>query len=150
LDWLPEPLIAAARCRHATVARVELADGATLRWRDELVCGRHGESPGDAAVTTVVRYAGRPLLHHTLAVGPSHPGWDGAAVLAGARATGTLVVVDPSWSPHGPPPAAALGNEAARAPLSGPGVLVTAVSVDAAELRRRLDALDPVPVAAAG
>ncbi|WP_344134429.1 urease accessory protein UreD, partial [Luedemannella flava] len=116
LDWLPEPLIAAARCRHETLARIALSTGAFLRWRDELVCGRHGEEPGDASVTTVVRYAGRPLLHHQVGVGPSFPGWAGAAVLAGARATGTIVVAAPSWADGGPPPAAVRGDRAARAP----------------------------------
>ncbi|MFC7484198.1 urease accessory protein UreD [Luedemannella flava] len=128
LDWLPEPLIAAARCRHETLARIALSTGAFLRWRDELVCGRHGEEPGDASVTTVVRYAGRPLLHHQVGVGPSFPGWAGAAVLAGARATGTLVVVDPSWADGGLAAPAVRGDRAARAPLAGPAVLATSVA----------------------
>src|SRR5205807_10459980 len=45
LRWLPEQTVAAAGCHHATVATVELADGAALVWRDELVCGRYGEAP---------------------------------------------------------------------------------------------------------
>lgn len=148
LDWLPEPLIAAARCRHEALTRITLDEGASLRWRDELVCGRHGEDPGDASVITVVRYAGRPLLHHQVAVGPSSPGWTGAAVLGGARATGTLVVVDPSWASAGPPPAAVRADRAARAPLAGPGVLVTSAGLDAATVRADIEELGPAGVRA--
>src|SRR5688500_13576061 len=48
LSWLPEPLIAAAGCRHVAAADVTVAEGGRLVWRDEVVCGRHGEEPGDA------------------------------------------------------------------------------------------------------
>jgi hypothetical protein len=72
--WLPEPLVAAAGCYHLALATVELAEGATLAWRDELVCGRHTEPPGNATVSLSVRYAGRPLLCQSLSVGPRR-GW---------------------------------------------------------------------------
>ncbi|GIJ74233.1 urease accessory protein UreD [Virgisporangium ochraceum] len=117
LRWLPEPLIAAAGCRHVSRARVELAAGARLMWRDELVCGRHGEQPGDLRSELHVRYAGRPLLAHDLAVGPEAPGWAGPAVLGRARAAGSLLTVN---LPH---PENAM-------PLNGPGALTVAVGED--------------------
>ncbi|MEU8813112.1 urease accessory protein UreD [Actinoplanes sp. NPDC048796] len=134
LRWLPEPLIAAAGCDHVTVTRVEVADGGRLLWRDDLVCGRHGEDPGDVRTETTVRHAGRTLYRHDLSVGPSAPGWSGAAVLGGGRAIGTVVtttVADP----------ALLGGEAVLMPLAGPGMLATAVGRDIRQVRAALDPL---------
>jgi hypothetical protein len=37
LRWLPEPTIATAGCHHRAAARIRLAAGARLVWRDELV-----------------------------------------------------------------------------------------------------------------
>jgi urease accessory protein len=136
LAWLPEPLVAATGCRHAATGRVTLADGARLTWRDELVCGRYGEQPGDARVALAVTYGGRPLYQQELAVGPAAPGWDGPAVLDGARATGSML-----WVGSGAVPPVVLGPTVALMPLAtGPAVLATATAPDAAALRRHLDA----------
>ncbi|MDG4757617.1 urease accessory protein UreD [Micromonospora sp. WMMD710] len=135
LHWLPEQLVAAAGCAHLAESRVELAAGASLRWRDELICGRYGEAPGGAVVHTQVDYAGRPLLRQSLAVGPHAPGWAGPAVLGGAPATGSLLVVDPSRSPE----AATADGSVARLPLAGgPATLWTATAPDAHTLRAHL------------
>jgi len=134
LCWLPEPLVAAARCDHEVSSTVDLASTARLLWRDELVCGRHGEDPGDARLTTVVRRAGRPLYHHGLAVGPHAPGWDGPAVLGGHRAAGSLLAVNLSAA-HAPLAA----PDRAVFPLAGPAFLVTALG-DARAVRNHLDA----------
>lgn len=133
LHWLPEQLIAAHGCKHTSQSTVELAEGAALVWRDELICGRHGESPGDATVELDVTYAGRPLLRQALSIGPSAPGWDGPALLGNARAAGSLLHT-------GELPPAVLGPGAVRTPLAGPATLITAVAADAHELRRYLDA----------
>nr|MDT0656491.1 urease accessory protein UreD [Micromonospora sp. DSM 115978] len=160
LRWLTEPLIGAARCDHVSRSVVELAEGAALVWREELVCGRFGETSGDVRLITTVRYAGRTLLRNDLAVGPRTAGWDGPAVLGGARAAGTVVVVDPAWSTTGPPPPApprhtaansttatagtrtagsATAGSAAVLPLGGgPAVLVSAVGADHAAMRRAM------------
>jgi urease accessory protein len=132
LDWLPEPLVAARGCRHEAKSIVELDDGAFLTWREEVVCGRHGEDPGDLGVGLSVTYAGVALCQQHLAIGPGAPGWAGPAVLAGARAAGSLLVVDHEIR------TAASGEGWARMPLAGPGVLTCAVAGDAATLRRRL------------
>ncbi|MEU7612930.1 urease accessory protein UreD [Micromonospora sp. NPDC049204] len=137
LHWLPEQLVAAAGCAHLAESRIDLAAGASLRWRDELICGRYGEAPGGAVVHTQVDYGGRPLLRQSLAVGPQAPGWAGPAVLDGAPATGSLLVVDPSR----PAEPAHVRSDAtvARLPLAGgPATLWTATAPDAHTLRAHL------------
>jgi urease accessory protein len=139
LRWLPEQLVSACGSCLRTRTTVELAAGARLVLREELVLGRHGEEPGTLATRLTVRRAGRPLLDQELACGPGAPGgWDGGAVLGGHRASGQLLVVDPEWdgSPVGP---RLLGDTAAVTPLAGPAVLVTALAPDALLLRRVLD-----------
>ncbi|GAB2615733.1 urease accessory protein UreD [Paractinoplanes abujensis] len=135
LRWWPEPLIAAAGCDHLTVTRVDVAEGGSLLWRDDLVCGRHHEAAGDVRTDTTIRYAGRTLYRHELAVGPGAPGWSGAAVLGGGRAIGTLVT-----APTGPAPRSGPGDFAVM-PLAGPGVLATAVGADIRPVRTALDPL---------
>ncbi len=137
LRWLPEPLIAAAGCDHLTITRVEVADGGSLLWRDDLVCGRHGEDAGDIRTDTTIRYAGRTLYRHELSVGPNAPGWSGAAVLGGGRALGTLIAAPASLLP----PASAGPGDFAVMPLTGPGMLATAVAPDIRPVRAALDPL---------
>ncbi|WP_428965156.1 urease accessory protein UreD [Micromonospora fluostatini] len=138
LHWLPEQTVAAAGCAHLAESRVEVAEGATLTWRDELICGRHAEDPGDAVLHTVVDLAGRPLLRQTLAVGPQAPGWSGPAVLGGAPATGSLLVLHPERPAE--PPWVHPGGTAARLPLAGgPATLWTAIAPDAHTLRSHLE-----------
>ncbi len=129
LAWLPEPTVAAAGCHHVTVATVDLDEGATLRWRDELVCGRYGEPSGAATVSTSVRYGDRTLLRQSLSIGDGAGGWDGPAVLGAAKATGSLLTVGTAEAPH------VLGPTAVRMPLAGPGTLVCATAPDAHTLR---------------
>ncbi|MFY1584790.1 urease accessory protein UreD [Micromonospora sp. WMMD734] len=151
LHWLPEQLVAAAGCDHVAESRVTLAEGARLLWREELVCGRYGEPAGDVVVATSVDHAGRPLLRQSLAVGPAAPGWAGPAVLGGATATGSLLVVGPAAAsgpatvdgggqPRGRVLPAGPGASAAWLPLAGgPAALLTATAVDAHTLRTLLD-----------
>ncbi|MEU4426039.1 urease accessory protein UreD [Actinoplanes sp. NPDC024001] len=122
LRWLPEPLIAASGCDHVAVTRVAVEAGGSLLWRDDLVCGRHGEEPGDVRADTLIRYAGTTLYRHELAVGPRAPGWDGAAVLGGARAIGTLVAAGPDHpsSVRTSGPLSAPRSHATAAPSSVP------------------------------
>lgn len=135
LDWAPEPLVAAAGARHTTYARVDLAAGAGLRWREELVCGRYGEEPGSARSLLTFSHAGRPLLAHDLATGPDAPGWDSPAVLGPARAAGTLVLAG-TCCPPVPTAEDACSANFATMRLAGPGLVVTAVAEDALAVRR--------------
>lgn len=137
LRWQPEPLIAAAGCDHHTITHVDAAAGATLLWRDDLVCGRHAEESGTVRSTITIRYAGRTLHRHDLSVGPGAPGWAGAAVLGEGRAVGTLVIAPAEAFPSAPAPT----PRAAVMPLAGPGVLATAVGTDIRQVRAALDPL---------
>jgi urease accessory protein len=158
LEYLPEPVVVSAGARHATIIRATLAEGAALLLRDELLLGRHGEAGGAARSVLHVTYAGRPLLRQSLVVSGADSAGLGPAVLAGHRAAGTLLRVDPTPDarPAGPADGIAINDLAAAAPeisadappdpdvamavmpLAGPGILVTALANDAVTLRRRL------------
>ena len=160
LEYLPEPVVVSAGARHATIIRVTLADGASLLLRDELLLGRHGEAGGTGKSVLHVTYAGRPLLRQSLEVSGADPASLGPAALAGHRAVGTLLRVDPTSDARPAGPAAGLGTDdlagaapevsadappdpdvaVAVMPLAGPGILVTALANDAVTLRRRLSA----------
>ena len=148
LEYLPEPVVAAAGARHATVIQATLAEGASLLLRDELLLGRHGESGGASRTSLRVDYAGRPLLRQSLEVSGTDSASLGPAILAGHRAVGTLLHVDPALGGRptrdampgpsaGPPTVAVM-------PLAGPGILVTALAHDAVTLRKRLACLTSV------
>jgi urease accessory protein len=141
LAWLPEPLIAASGGAHESVSTVELATGAALVWREELVCGRYGEEPGDARLRLAVRLDGRPLHRHEIAVGPGAPGWAGAAVLGGARAVGSVLLVGAEADPLDASPTAAL------LALEHGARLAVATGCDLREVR---SALDPIVTRATG
>lgn len=137
LWWLPEPVVAVAGCDHLSRSVVDLDEGAELRWREELVAGRHGEEAGDLRLAATVRYGGRTILRHDLAVGPRAPGWSGPAVVGG-RAAGTLLLVgSDAAGPRAatPPPAAAAAMPLAHAPA----LLVTATGADARAVRAALE-----------
>nr|AQT39000.1 UreD [Streptomyces sp.] len=139
LRWLPEQLISAYGSDLRMRTRVELAATARLVLREEQILGRYGEQSGTLATRVTVHRAGRPLLDQELGYGPGAPGgWDGAAVLAGHRAVGQLLVVDPQFEDK-PAEPQLLGETAVLTPLAGPAFLVTAVAPDARELRRVLD-----------
>ncbi len=135
LEFLPEPVVVAARARHATIITVTLAEGACLLLRDELLLGRHGERGGAARTSLRVDYAGRPLLRQELDVSGADPASTGPAILAGHRAVGAALWVNPGIDSNVP---ARSGPGVAVMPLTGPGVLVTALARDAVTLRKRL------------
>lgn len=136
LDWLPEPVVAAKACDHWAESVVELHPDARLRWREELVRGRHGEVGGDLTVSTSVSRGGKPLYQQELAVGPGAAGSAGPAVLGGYRTVGTLILVGHAWS--GPSTVDGPAGTAAAMSLAGGGTVVTAVAEHAHQLRRLL------------
>src|SRR5258707_2270039 len=97
LEYLPEPTVAAAGARHRTEMRVRLATGAALTLRDEVILGRHGERGGSCRTRLHVDLAGRPLLRHELDVSGTGEARLGPPVLAGHRAVGSLLCVEPAW-----------------------------------------------------
>ncbi|MFI9270892.1 urease accessory protein UreD [Kitasatospora sp. NPDC052896] len=114
LDWLPEPVVAAAGSRLLLRTRITLAAGARLRFREEQVLGRqhdwavHG-APGRLTSRLTVCQDGLTVLDQQTDLGPGASGWDGPAVLGGRHALGQLLSV-------GLPPAPA---EQRAAPAAG-------------------------------
>ena len=95
LEYLPEPTVAAAGARHRTEIRADLAAGAALVLRDEVVLGRYGERGGSCRTRLRVDLAGAPLLRHDLDVSGTDEVSLGPAVLAGCRTAGSLLWVVP-------------------------------------------------------
>ena len=134
LDFAPQPTVAAAGCDHRTDARINLGAGATLRWREEIVLGRHGEPSGRCASRLDVTLAGAAAYRGELAVGGRQTDRS-SAVLGGAGAVGSVLLVDAAR----PRPPAAVHDGLAVLPLAGPGAAVTATAPDAVIMARRLD-----------
>jgi urease accessory protein len=133
LDFAPQPTVAAAGCDHRTAAQVDLAAGATLRWREEIVLGRHGEPSGRCVSRLDVSLAGVPAYRGELSVGDPQTDHS-SAVLDGAGAVGSVLLVDAS-RPRRP---GTVHDGLAVLPLAAPGAAVTATALDAATLGRRL------------
>ena len=134
LDWLPEPLIVAAACRHRSVAQVEMEAGAVLQWREELVLGRTAEAPGICTTRLHVDRGGAPLVRHDLLIDEYARS---LGVLGSAHAIGTLLVVGDA-----PRPIAADGVEAEVFALAEDAALVVALGADVAAVRTALAAAD--------
>lgn len=93
LLWRPEPTVLVAGCDHTTTVHLDLAEGASVEWRETVVLGRHGETSGSALQRLVVDRGGRPLLRNEVPLGPRWLGALGPAGTNGARVvTSTLVV----------------------------------------------------------
>ncbi|MFE1174185.1 urease accessory protein UreD [Streptomyces sp. NPDC058773] len=100
LHWLPKPLICAAGSELRQSWTIGRAPTARLVLREDQILGRTGEPSGRVTTRLTVRSGGRTLLDQQAAYGPGAPGWVGPAVLAGNRATGQLLLVDPHFKEH--------------------------------------------------
>ncbi|HEY9040069.1 MAG TPA: urease accessory protein UreD [Roseovarius sp.] len=135
--WWAEPIIAARRCNHRHDVRIALAADARMILREEMLLGRHGEAPGDFTSRLRITRGGAALYDQEVSFGPAADGWNGAAVLGGGRAVGSIIAVDPGWTTT-PLQAMPFHGNAALTPLAGPGVAIGAVAADSFELRRLL------------
>lgn len=147
LDWHLPPLIASSSCRFFQLVKADLAAGATMRWAEEIVLGRHGEPPGRLGLRLDVDYDAAPLLRHQLELGPGVVGWDGPAVLGANRAAGLVLVAGrtPTTAPgvRAAPnvrdaTAPTAGPGWAKMALEGPGSLVSAIGPDILSMRSAL------------
>ncbi len=148
LVFAPEPTVAVAGCRHRARTEITAAAGARLVWREQLVLGRYGESPGQVSSRRDVEMAGEPLLRDELRAG--EPLVDrSCAMFGGAKAVGSTLLAGPQYlaaAQAGPVPEAMSASEGgpmsegglAVLRLVGPGILVTALADDALTLSRRL------------
>jgi urease accessory protein len=137
LAILPEPTIVATGARHHATTCARIEDGGALVLREEVLLGRHGEPGGRYQATVTVDVGGAPLLRSELCLDGTDPVTAGPASAIGARACGSLLLVDPAYRDRRP-----LGwadREAAAMPLAGPGLLVTASGSDARIIRAHLD-----------
>ena len=146
LDWQLQPLVATSRCQFSQHVKLAIAPGASLRWVEEVVLGRHGEGPGDLHLRLDADIGGEPLLRHALEVGRSVPGWDGAAVLGGHKAVGLELLAGTKLA-HGSRAKCATAAQSelngatgawASMSLEGPAVLLQAVGADLPALREGL------------
>jgi urease accessory protein len=158
LHWLPKPLICAAGSDLRQTWTIDLAPTARLVLREEQILGRTDEPPGHVTTRLTVRRSGRTLLDQQAEYGRGAPGWDGPAVLAGHRAAGQLLIVDPAFEDMAPA-IHLLGDapedgQGVLAPLVGPAALATAVAPGSLRLRHLLDTAQtavrhPVPTVTA-
>ena len=135
LDWHPEPLVSVRGSDHLVDTTVSLSRGARLNLIDELVLGRAGEAPGRIRVHCRVARDGTILLAHDLDLGPGSPGWDGAAVMGGARALISTLRV----GPDAPTTASVIAEDGARAawmPLAPEAALLLAIGPNLLATRR--------------
>lgn len=143
LRWLPEPLVPVAGSVHRMTADIELAEGAQLTWREEVVLGRYRERPGElSSRLNIVRRRGgggpsQPLLRQELMIGSD--GFSTPAVLCQMGATGSVTVIGHETTPL---PAATADDfsESAVLELEAGGRQVVASSTNSARLRQLLDA----------
>lgn len=106
LDWWPEPLVSVAGSDHAIHAAIDLDTGASMRWVDEIVLGRHDEPGGRLASRQRLQVGGEVLLDHELVSGHQHldgPGANGpfrAIATALVHCRRDLPVTAPRVDPH--------------------------------------------------
>jgi urease accessory protein len=96
LIFLGEPLVAVAGCRHVSTTHIELDPTARLLWREFLVPGRLGQVSGQLRSELRIRRGGDLMLAQDLDLSDELA----SAVLGGSRCAGSLVLVDPAWSPE--------------------------------------------------
>jgi urease accessory protein len=125
LAWLPEPLVLAAGTDVRSSTLIELEPDAAALWRELVVLGRHGESPGNLTASLRAELDGGPLLHEAFET----RGGESPAILDGARSFASLALLGLA------PPVAALPGVLA---LAGPGAVTRVLARDAASLRSRL------------
>ncbi len=141
LNWLPEPIVPIAGSLHRVVAEIDLAPGASLSWREEIMLGRHNELSGELSSRIEITRAQRPLLRQEVVVGAA--AHDSPAVLAGHQATGSLTVFAPELKHLDPDFAAQLAGphgEMAVLELENGGRQIVATASGATRLRKLLDA----------
>lgn len=96
LRWTPEPTILVRGCDHHVTTRIRLGRGASVLWREELVLGRHDEGSGSVLQRLRVDGPLGPVLRTDVAVGPRWPGSLGPGGIGeDVRSVGSLLVVGP-------------------------------------------------------
>lgn len=113
LDWAPEPTVVTDGADYRTALRIDLGARARVTLREVVVLGRHGGVGGRYRGRLDVSVDGAPLLAHMTSLDGADPALCGPGGTAGARAVGTLVVVDAAV------PSAGDDGSATRSPTAG-------------------------------
>lgn len=138
LIWLPEPVIAARGCDHHQKILVELEESSRFFLREELILGRHNESPGNIQQHLRITRGGAALYDQNLQLGRRYHGWDSPAVAAAAKAVGTMTIIDPG-SAIGRKRSDIIGPHVASVGLDDDVVQAMALAENSLILRRALD-----------
>jgi urease accessory protein len=138
LIWTPEPIIAADGCFHINDVDISLAEDARLYFREEILLGRHRESPGNLSSRLRVRRAGRPVVMQRFDLGPQIPVHTSPAVIGGNRGVGSVTICEPAGAPE-------ITQKFPRyqtsvLPIDSTCVQITALADDGFEVRKNLDA----------
>ena len=124
LDWAPEPTVVTDRADYRTSLRINLGVEARAIVREVVVLGRHGGVGGRYRGRLDVSVDGNPLLAHTTLLDGADPALCGPGGTAGARAVGTLILVDavrPTSVDEAAVGGAAVGGAAVRGARGAPG-----------------------------
>jgi urease accessory protein len=135
LDATPPPLVACAGSRTDTAVSIDLAAGASLRWRELVVLGRGGETGGAVRLAWDVHRDGVPLLCQQVDLADAELlAWEG--LVRRRRVLATELVVGGF---AGQLTDAVIRSELAVAqPLADDAVLLTVLGDDAATVDREL------------
>jgi urease accessory protein len=138
LNWLPEQIVPVAGSVHRVAASIELEDGGSLVWREEIVLGRHQEQPGELSSQIDVVIGGVPLLRQENVVGAAE--YDSPAVLGANIATGSITFVGVETGETLLAPIGQSAGECAALELESGELQVVASATTARGLRSMLDA----------
>jgi urease accessory protein len=120
LDWAPEPTVVTDGADFRTSLRIELGVGARASVREVVVLGRHGGVGGRYRGRFDVSVDGNPLLAHMTSLDGADPALCGPGGTAGARAAGTLVLVDTTRPTAGDAGSTTSGPTAGRPTAAAP------------------------------
>jgi urease accessory protein len=154
LAWCPEPGVATSQADHSNHVTVKLGANSRVLWVDEFqVEPRAGEPPGTWGSRLRVAREGWAVVSYELGLGPRSPLWESPAILGGAWAVTSIVIVDPdhpqeTWSyERGQSEDGAVNGVCL--PLPGPGAHFLVWGPDLAECRAVLSQmLEPAGVPA--
>lgn len=143
LRWWPEPTVICAAADYRAELCVNLAEGARLVLREQVVLGRAGETGGRYRGRVTVRVGGVPLLDTQTALDGTDDTLSGPAGSAGFRVFGTMLVAGPDLPTVDETANAEPGVRSAVLPLDGPGYLTLALGNTSALVEAALARFEP-------
>jgi urease accessory protein len=127
LRWWPEPTVVCAAADYRARLRVDLAEGARLVLREQVVLGRVGEVGGRYRGRLTVRVGGVPLLDTETLLDGADAALSGPTGSAGFRVFASVLVAGPDLPKLDEAAHVEPGARGAVLPLDGPGYLLMAL-----------------------